>query len=125
MSDRAADLRLQREYGITLEEYNRVLKYQGGQCAICNREPTNTRLSVDHCHDTGLLRGLLCWPCNRAIAHFQDSAEKLKAAAKYIQAPPLKKVLGMVFTAPGKVGTKRRAKLLQKRQSINRTEQNG
>lgn len=116
--DQAADLRLQREYGITLAEYNKVLKHQGGKCAICRREPSNSRLSVDHCHVTGLLRGLLCWSCNRAIAHFQDSAEKLQAAAKYILAPPLKEVLGMILTAPGSVGTKKRAKLLKKRKII-------
>ena len=116
--DRAADLRLRREYGITLLEYNEVLTYQGGRCAICRRLPDKTRLSVDHCHRTGLLRGLLCWKCNNAISHFEDSAEKLQKAAIYIMRPPITQILGVRITAPGSVGTKKRAKLLKKLNAI-------
>lgn len=110
--DKAADLRLQRTYGITLAEYNRVLKHQGNGCAICQKPAGSPRLSVDHCHTTGQLRGLLCWSCNKAIAHFKDNAVRLRAAAVYLSCPPLQAVLGLLFTAPGKIGSKRRAKLL-------------
>lgn len=112
--ERAADLRLQREYGISLAQYNKVLKYQGGACAICRSPPGRTRLSVDHCHRTGLLRGLLCHRCNRAIGHFQDSAEKLERAAHYLIVPPFHTVFGILTTAPGRVGTKKRANMLKK-----------
>lgn len=111
--DRAADLRLQREYGITLAQYNKVLKFQDGVCAICERPPGRTRLSVDHCHRTGLLRGLLCNRCNRAIAHFQDDASRLEKAALYLVVPPFHSVFGILETAPGRVGTKKRAKMLK------------
>lgn len=111
---RARDLRLRREFGITLEQYNEVLKYQGGKCAICKRSVREfkNQLAVDHCHTTGLLRGLLCWGCNKALGVFRDDLKRLKEAVSYLTLPPITAVLGEVFTAPGRVGTKKRAKLL-------------
>jgi hypothetical protein len=116
--DKAADLRLKREYYPLggLAEYNKVLKFQGGNCAICKTPvPTGKpRLSVDHCHTTGLLRGLLCWKCNRAIGVFRDNVELLIAAAEYLKVPPVSAVFGTSrFTAPGRVGSKKRAKALK------------
>ena len=111
--ERAADLRLRREYGISLADYNRVLEYQGSSCAICKRLPRRVRLSLDHDHLTGLLRGLLCQKCNRALGHYQDSAVRLQTAAEYILRPPLIEVLGRLYTAPGRVGSKKRAKELK------------
>jgi hypothetical protein len=112
----AADKRLQREYGISLTEYEQVLKYQNGVCAICSKAPLpgRPRLSVDHCHTTGQLRGLLCHSCNRAIAVFKDDADRMQKGADYIRRPPLFAVLGFLITAPGRVGTKKRAALLKK-----------
>ena len=113
--DRAADLRLRRTYGITLAEYEEVFKHQKRKCAICKRPvPTGkSRLAVDHCHTTGLLRGLICWPCNRAIAVFRDDVHRLQAAVEYLLSPPFSIVLnGHRYTAPGRVGSKKRAKLL-------------
>ncbi len=117
--ERAKDLRLQREFHITLEEFNRVLKFQGGACAICknklNKKGFPFRLAVDHCHTTGLCRGLLCWPCNKAIAILQDDAQRMYNAYMYLSNPPFTQVLGQErFTAPGRVGTKVREKLLVK-----------
>lgn len=114
--DKAADLRLRRTYGISLEQYNKVFEYQKKACAICKTPhvPGKPRLSVDHCHTTGELRGLLCWGCNRKIGAFNDNVALLKAAALYLTKPPIRFVLGIVFSAPGKVGSKRRAKLLIK-----------
>lgn len=116
VKDRAADRRLQREYGITLEQYNLILKYQDWSCAICSRAASQfkTKLAVDHCHKTGLIRGLLCMTCNRALARFDDDELKLFKAHKYIIIPPAVEVVGTVLTAPGRVGTKKRAKLLKK-----------
>lgn len=112
--DRAADLRLQREYGRTLEEYNKVLKYQKGGCGICHNPPKTVRLAVDHCHTSGKIRGLVCMRCNRAIAHFRDDVTLLLAAANYLMYHPWEAALGKCFTAAGSVGTKKRAKLLAK-----------
>lgn len=114
--DRSADLRLQREYGITLDEYNKVLKAQGNACGICKKEHIlgKPRLAVDHCHVTGELRGLLCWSCNRKLGVFLDDLVMLESAAYYAKHPPLRKVLGRLYTAPGRLGSKKRKKLLDK-----------
>jgi Recombination endonuclease VII len=113
--EKAKDLRLRREYNITLAEYNQVLQYQKGCCAICKKKygkkGQKLILSVDHCHTTGLVRGLLCWPCNRGIAVFQDDYKRLGAASSYLIAPSFSCVLSVDrFCVPGKVGTKIRAK---------------
>ena len=116
--ERAKDTRLQREFHITLAEFNKVLALQGGACAICknrlNKKGIPYRLAVDHCHKTGLVRGLLCWPCNKGIAILQDDAQRMYNAYKYISEPPFTQANGERFTAPGEVGTKVREKLLIK-----------
>lgn len=114
VKDRARDLRLRRTFHITLEEYNRVLCHQNGRCAICKRPAYDfkTRLAVDHRHSDGLLRGLLCYLCNRRW--FRDVPQLHLNAAAYLLSPPLVAALGSTrFTAPGEVGTKKRAKLLK------------
>ena len=76
---------LKRNYNITLEEYDRLLDEQDGVCAICGGINSNgRRLSVDHDHDTGKIRGLLCGNCNVGIGHLQDDPEVLAAAIGYI-----------------------------------------
>lgn len=116
--ERAKDLRLRREFHITLEQYYKVFKAQGGVCAICgkkyNKDGKLLILAVDHCHTTGLLRGLLCWPCNKGIAVFQDDEVRLANASNYIKEPPFVRTLGTIYTAPGRVGTAKRKKLLAK-----------
>ena len=78
------------KYGITLEEYNSILKLQGGCCAICkSREPRslgNARqsFSVDHCHVSGHIRGLLCNNCNRALGLLGDTVTSIKKAYTYV-----------------------------------------
>jgi hypothetical protein len=78
-----------RLYGI---DYTAVLAEQGGVCAICKKPETNRsngpnpkRLSVDHCHETGKARGLLCNNCNRAIGLLGDAPDLLRAAAEYLE----------------------------------------
>lgn len=58
---------LLQAYGITLEAYTEMLVSQFGRCAICGDGPTRQNLNVDHCHETGKVRGLLCDPCNTAL----------------------------------------------------------
>lgn len=77
--------------GMTLEEYGEMLERQNGVCAICKKTCSTKYksgkvrdLSVDHDHDTGKVRGLLCNACNLGIGKFNDDAELLKAAAEYL-----------------------------------------
>lgn len=74
-------------YGVSLDEYNKMLEAQGGVCAICSGEPTGKkqRLCVDHCHQTGKIRGLLCNECNVGIGRLKDSVELLVAAICYLE----------------------------------------
>ena len=71
---RAADLK------VTDDEYEGMLAEQGGVCAICGNPPKVKRLHVDHDHATGVIRGLLCHRCNRALATWVSPAWLLLAA---------------------------------------------
>lgn len=79
---------LQRTYGISLEDFNQYLEEQEGKCKICDKRPTGKgiggRLHVDHDHETGVYRGLLCNNCNLALGNLQDSSELLRKAADYL-----------------------------------------
>jgi NAD-dependent dihydropyrimidine dehydrogenase PreA subunit len=59
-------------YGITVEEYDAMLAAQDGKCRICHQPPERGRLHIDHDHDTGAVRELLCIDCNRKIAAMED-----------------------------------------------------
>jgi len=78
-----------RKYGMTLEDYDRMVAEQDGKCAICGREGgadnTKKRLAVDHCHETNLVRGLLCTNCNQGIGNFKDDSEVIKMAVAYLR----------------------------------------
>lgn len=80
--------KLKIRYGITLEEFEHMLALQGGVCAIC-KQPENDRykrrLSVDHDHSTGKVRGLLCHMCNTALGKLKDNPELFDAAASYLR----------------------------------------
>jgi Recombination endonuclease VII len=75
-----------RTFGIEIEEYERLAREQGGVCAICERVPGKRRLCVDHDHDTGRVRALLCGACNRAIGCMADDPALLELAAQYLVA---------------------------------------
>lgn len=79
--------KLLHHYGITLDDYEKMLAAQGGACAICRGEPQNgrTRLDVDHNEETGRVRGLLCGPCNRMIAQGRHNPTTLRAGADYME----------------------------------------
>jgi hypothetical protein len=75
-------------YGLTVAAYEVLLQNQHGVCAICFRPETNKhnkRLSVDHDHTTLKVRGLLCTNCNQALGNCQDSPDRLRAAAAYLE----------------------------------------
>lgn len=79
-----------RRFGITAERYVEMLVAQDGKCAICRQIKTTTRngkvktLAVDHDHETGDVRGLLCSACNTAIGKFGDDRERLLSAVRYL-----------------------------------------
>ena len=77
---------LKKRYGITCDQYDDMVVAQNGLCAICGKEPDGHRpqLFVDHNHETGEVRGLLCNKCNTALGGFQDSLELLRKAVDYL-----------------------------------------
>lgn len=80
---------LKRKYGMTIEDYDRMLAAQGGGCAICGRPPRDDiSLHVDHDHETERIRGLLCFPCNNTLGDFNDDPVRLYAAANYLARDP-------------------------------------
>lgn len=97
--DRVRDADLRRKYGITLADYRDLLERQGGVCAICQKPPGESRpgqgrvqgrpvrplLAVDHDHETGKVRGLLCIPCNRGIGFLEDDPQIISRAADYLR----------------------------------------
>lgn len=103
--DTARGRRLAKVYGITAEEYARILVVQGGKCEICKRA-TGVRkaLSVDHDHAVAIqdghaeemgcpncVRGLLCQPCNKMLGHLRDDPEALDRGAMYLRSWPSKR----------------------------------
>lgn len=76
---------VKQEYGLEPTEYDSMLAKQNGLCAICNNEcSSGKRLAVDHDHNTGIVRGLLCSNCNTSLGGFKDSIDLLKSAIKYL-----------------------------------------
>lgn len=78
---------LKRLYGITPEDYNKMFEEQEGCCAICGSHQSEQKrpLCVDHCHETKVVRGLLCDSCNMGLGKFFDSPLLLENAIKYLQ----------------------------------------
>jgi hypothetical protein len=79
---------LLRKYGLTQDDYDRMLKQQNGCCSICQRPATSSRhgrLHVDHCHASGQVRGLLCHHCNYGIGVFKDNPKWMRRAAAYVE----------------------------------------
>jgi hypothetical protein len=83
--DCARDNSRRKLYGIGTEDYAQMLAEQWNACAIC-RAPytTEKRLVIDHDHETGKVRGLLCSACNKGLGNFRDSREHLQAAISYL-----------------------------------------
>lgn len=84
---RIQETKIRRKFGIGLKEKQELFERQGSCCAICKCK-SNVRerdWDVDHCHETGVVRGILCSNCNRALGLFQDNAEYLQNAAEYLK----------------------------------------
>lgn len=79
---------LRSKYGIGLEEYDRLREEQGYSCRICEiheKHCENSKLVVDHNHETEEVRGLLCKKCNQALGLLQDNPDNCIAAAEYLK----------------------------------------
>ena len=74
-------------FGITLEDYNNMFNIQKGCCAVCGKHQSelNRILAVDHDHDTGKVRGLLCMSCNTSIGKLGDSIESIEKVLSYLK----------------------------------------
>ena len=84
---------LRQEYGITLEDYDTLLDAQEGRCGGCGRtldsikhKKNKNYFCVDHCHDTGAIRGLTCSKCNLAVGHFDHDPDRIQSAIAYLEA---------------------------------------
>lgn len=82
---------LMRNYGLTPEQFRALFDAQNGLCAIC-QEPMEDP-HVDHSHETGKVRGLLCARCNSGLGFFKDDPEALLRARLYLMVPPANRVL--------------------------------
>lgn len=72
------------KYGLTLEEWDTLFAAQDHRCAIC-RGSCGDKPCVDHCHDSGRVRGILCNNCNRALGLFADDRNRLMNAVAYLE----------------------------------------
>lgn len=124
LSERRRTRRLCQVFNLLPEEYTRIVNYQGGGCAICKKEPPKGKsLSVDHSHTSGLIRGGLCWPCNRLLGAARDNKELLLDAAAYLTSPPAIQALGAPrYGLTGRVGTKRQRRILKRARRLARSK---
>jgi len=75
--------KLKTQYGLTLEQYTYMVKQVNYRCQICGIKPKNI-LDIDHDHNTGRIRGLLCRHCNHGLGKFNDNIELIKKALEYL-----------------------------------------
>lgn len=84
---------IKKRYGISLDDYDRMLEEQGNRCGICGTDTPrgHGHFHIDHCHDSGKIRGLLCHSCNTALGGFKDSISLLASAIQYLSEhePPI------------------------------------
>ncbi|WP_416976619.1 endonuclease VII domain-containing protein [Streptomyces sp. T028] len=84
----------QRKYGLSPAELDAMVAEQHGVCCICLAAPAE---HVDHCHETGRVRGVLCFSCNAALGQFKDRPDAIRRAAAYVEGNAWKPTL----VAPG------------------------
>jgi hypothetical protein len=90
----AREYGLRTKYGLTEEMFQRILKYQKGRCAICKTDKPRGRYGVwyvDHDHATGIVRGLLCFNCNKHLGFYERISEGILF---YLKKPPAITALG-------------------------------
>lgn len=86
------------QYGLTTEEYWAIYNYQGGVCGLCRKaNGKRKKLSVDHDHATGEIRGLYCSRCNNIFGHLRDDPEAFRRGSELLENPPVREVLGVRY----------------------------
>jgi hypothetical protein len=75
------DYHLRRRYGLTSADVDAMIEAQGGTCAVCPGPPQH----VDHDHETGEVRGILCFNCNQALGNVRDNSMVLRGLARYLE----------------------------------------
>jgi uncharacterized C2H2 Zn-finger protein len=90
IKDRARWRIIKTKYNLSQEDFDRMFEGCGGRCMICKKSFSSERRSttphIDHDHETGEVRGLLCGPCNSGLGYFKDSPESLREAVRYLEA---------------------------------------
>lgn len=84
--DRAKDKDLRKAFGITINDYKSLIEHQNYQCKVCEtdlRLLRSSEVQVDHCHTSGVVRGILCGACNRALGHLKDNPRLARKLAEY------------------------------------------
>lgn len=76
---------VRRQYGLELVEVEAMRLRQGETCAICYEYLDPSKMHIDHCHETGKVRGLLCQQCNHGLGNLRDSPELARRASLYLQ----------------------------------------
>ena len=76
-----------RRFEISPTVYDDMLEKQHGKCAICHEPPTTRNLAVDHNHETGEVRSLLCSACNTALGLLKEDPARIRALLNYVQDP--------------------------------------
>lgn len=84
---------MRRKYGLTESTHDSMLAEQGGVCAICKAPSPD---SVDHCHGTGRVRGILCRRCNAGLGYFRDQPALMRKAARYLRAHAAKRLISAI-----------------------------
>ena len=86
-TDRFKEYKLKHRFGLSGYEYNSLLEKQNYRCAICgvHSDEYHQNLSVDHCHTTGKIRGLLCSDCNFMLGRAKDNINTLLKGVSYLQ----------------------------------------
>ncbi len=97
MNDRAKlnarEKYLQKTYGMSEADYEALLAEFDGNCWVCRKPPKTKRLHVEHDHQTGLVRGLVCWTDNKLLGVARDNPELLRNAAAYLESDRAQTIL--------------------------------
>lgn len=121
-SEGAWEKRIRETYDLSAEEYYEVLESQGGRCPLCERATGATkRLSIDHDHLDGRLRGVICARDNAILGHMRDDPAMARRFAEYLENPPAQKVLGdrvaPIWGTPAEKSKPRKKRYTRKRRS--------
>lgn len=83
--DRCRNSRIEKIYGVNQEQYSQILLSQDNKCKICFSEYNKKSFHIDHCHSSGIVRGILCSKCNQAIGLFKENTDVMLRAIEYIK----------------------------------------